>query len=301
MSTTPTTGGNAFKAGTAIFFMLTVVFAYLYFTKQTEVITKTEAISTLEIEKLQLTNDLQSMLIQYDTLTVKNDQINAELEAQREQIRQMLKQIEKHKDDAWIIAKLKKEASTLREIMRGYVVTIDSLNTLNKDLRKDNEYLVRELSQVKSKTKELESSKKDLETIVATGSVIQVQGAKSVALRVRGSGKQTEVTRADKTEMIRTCAQLMPNRITKPGKKTIYLRIISPDGVVLDATGEDDPRFEFNGVSGKYSIKRVVDYTGEAQDLCIFYNVSGELSTGKYIVEMYESGTLIAKSDFDLK
>ncbi|MBK6522221.1 MAG: hypothetical protein IPG08_07755, partial [Sphingobacteriaceae bacterium] len=40
----------------------------------------------------------------------------------------------KHKGDAYFIAKLKKETETLRAIMQHYVVTIDSLNTLNQNL-----------------------------------------------------------------------------------------------------------------------------------------------------------------------
>jgi hypothetical protein len=281
--------------------LLAVVFAVLYFTKSSEVITKTETIDTLTLEQLQLKSDLQDMLIQYDTMTVQNEQLTAEMLGQQEQIKEMLKQIEKHKDDAYIISKLKKEASTLRDIMKGYLSTIDSLNTLNVDLKKDNQFLVQELSQVKSKAQELETSKKDLENIVATGSVLQANELSSIGLRVRNNGKQTEVNRADKTEMIRTCMKIGENRISPEGKKDIYLRIISPEGVVLDAGTGEDNRFEFNGVSGKYSIKRVIDYAREEMDLCIFYTVNDPLPTGKFLVEIYEGGMLIGKTDLDLK
>lgn len=281
--------------------ILSVVMGVLYFTKHQESTQKAEVIDTLEVQKLQLKNDLQEMLIQYDTVTVKNARLNAEILGQQEQIKEMLKQIEKHKDDAYIIHKLKKEAATLREIMKGYLATIDSLNTLNIDLRKDNQFLAEELSSTKSRARELETSKSNLEEIVATGSILQTDGMSSVGIRVRNNGKQTEVNRANKTELIKTCTGINENRISPKGKKTIYLRIISPDGVVL--SDSDDQRFEFNGVSGKYSVMRVIDYDNKAMDLCIFYTVNSdsELQPGKYIVEMYESGTLIGKTDFDLK
>lgn len=281
--------------------LLSVVMGVLYFTKQQEVTQKVETIDTLQVEKLQLKNDLQEMLIQYDTVTVKNDRLNAEILGQQEQIKDMLKQIEKHKDDAYIIYKLKKEAATLRDIMKGYLSTIDSLNTLNIDLQKDNQFLVEELSSTKSRAQELESSKSDLEEIVATGSILQTTGMTSVGIKVRNNGKQTEVNRANKTELIKTCTGIAENRITPAGKKTIYLRIISPEGVVLGT--DDENRFEFNGVSGKYSVKRVINYENEPMDVCIFYTVSSDsgLQSGKYIVEMYESGALIGKADVDLK
>lgn len=282
---------------------LSVVLGILYFTSHTEVVEKTESISNLEIEQLQLKNDLQEMLIQYDTMTVNNDRLSAEMLGQQEQIKELLKQMEKHKDDAYIISKLKKEASTLRDIMKGYLVTIDSLNTLNLDLKKDNQFLAEELSETKTRAQSLESSKKDLEQIVATGSILQATGMTSVGIRVRNNGNQTEVNRANKTGLIKTCTQIAENRISPKGKKTVYLRIISPDGVVLDSNDGGDNRFDFNGVSGKYSVKRQIDYQNESMELCIFYTVGteGDLQPGKYIVEMYEGGALIGKTDFDLK
>lgn len=282
--------------------LLSAVLIVMQFTKQAEVEEKVVAIDNLQLEQLQLENELQDMLIQYDTVNVKNDRLNAEIIGQQEQIREMLKQMDKHKDDAYIIHKLKKEAATLREIMKGYLVTIDSLNTLNLDLKADNKYLVEELSQAVTKSQKLESTKKELEDIVATGSVLQANGMTSVGLRVRNNGKQSEVSKANKVEIIRTCTKIGENRIAPKGKKEIYLRIISPDGIVLEGN-DGDNRFEFNGVSGKYSIKRVIDYANEPMDLCIFYNVNTEegIATGKYIVEMYEGGMLIGKSDFDLK
>lgn len=262
---------------------------------------KTETISNLEVEQLQLTNDLQNMLIQYDTLTVQNDQLNAEILAQEEQIKEMLKLIEKHKDDAYIISKLKREAATLRDIMKGYLVTIDSLNTLNINLRTNNDSLNAKLTQVTGRAEELASSKKDLENIVAAGSVLQALDMYSVGIKVRNNGKQIDVDRASKTELIKTCTTIGENRIAPAGKTTIYLRIISPDGVVLDDAANTENRFNFNGVSGKYSVKRVIDYANEPLDLCIFYTVNSEIPTGQYIVEMYQGETLIGKTTFDLK
>jgi hypothetical protein len=187
--------------------------------------------------------------------------------------------------------------------MKGYLVTIDSLNTMNKGLQQDNENLTAELTETKTRAKELETSKKDLEEIVETGSILQTLGMTSQGIRIRNSGKQTEVNRARKTELIKTCTKLGENRISESGKKTVYLRIITPDGRVLTSEENESDRFEFNGVSGKYSVKRSVNYQNEEMDLCIFYTVgeNNELVTGKYIVEMFEGGTKIGSATFDLK
>jgi type II secretory pathway pseudopilin PulG len=299
MSETPSTRNHSIAI--VVLAILSLVFAILFFMKSSDVVQNEETISNIELEQLQLKSDLQEMLIQYDTLNVANDQLTAEMLAQQEQIREMLKQIEKHKDDAWIINKLKKEAATLREIMKGYVVTIDSLNTLNVDLRRDNQFLSEELSEVMTKAQTLEKEKEGLQSKVATGSILRAKDISVSGVRMRNNGKQVDVNRAKQTEMIRTCATIDENRIAEAGKKTLYLRIISPDGVVLDAGVADDGRFDFEGVSGKYSVKRAFDYTSESQELCVFYNIDAELPTGKYIVEIYEGGAIIGKSELDLK
>ncbi|MEM9051719.1 MAG: hypothetical protein AAGC47_06670 [Bacteroidota bacterium] len=283
--------------------LATVILGILVIIQSQTVEEQTGSITGLEVEKLQLQTDLQDMLIQYDTVTVANDQLTAEITAQQEQIKEMLKEIEKHKDDAYIISKLKKEAATLRDIMKGYLVTIDSLNTLNQDLIRDNEYLAGELIEEKVKTQELESSKQNLESIVATGSILQTLEISAVGLRIRSNGTQKETNRANKTEIIRTCAKIGENRIAESGKKEIYLRIISQDGIVMQSSTNGDQQFDFDGVSGKYSVKRSFDYDNKPTDVCVFFNIPEEMEIpeGNYIVEMYEGGALIGKTDFDLK
>ncbi len=255
----------------------------------------------LENESLALKNDLQEMLIQYDTVTVTNEKMQAEILAQQEQLRELLKQVDKHKDDAWIIHKLKKEASTLRTIMKGYLVTIDSLNTLNISLRLDRDSLNRALSSVSEEKNLLQNKTDDLEGIVAKGSVLPARDIVAEAIRVRGSGKQSSTNRSDRAEMVKVCFKIGENPIAKRGKKTLFLRIISPDAVVLEDSSGEPKTFNFEGVSGVYSVKREIDYDNVDQDVCIYYTVNSELPTGQYIVELYESETKIGTAAFDLR
>ena len=74
-------------------------------------------------------------MFSYDTLQTENTVLMAEMAAQKSQIEDLLKKV---KDKDWSVSKLKKETNTLREIMKGYVVTIDSLNQLNQALMAEN-------------------------------------------------------------------------------------------------------------------------------------------------------------------
>jgi flagellar basal body-associated protein FliL len=281
--------------------LISLVLSYMLLTKTQQSDEQTTEILQLENTTLTLKSDLQEMLIQYDTVTVANEKMQAEILAQREQIKDLLKQVDKHKDDAWIIHKLKKEAGTLREIMKGYLFTIDSLNTLNVHLRADRDSLNVALSQVTKQKDQLASKTSNLEGIIAKGSVLPVSDLLAEAIRVRSSGKQSSTNRADRAEMIKICGRLGENKIAEKGKKTLYLRIISPDARVLDDGTGEPSTFKFDGVSGVYSVKRDIDYQNEAQDVCIYYTVNGELPTGQYIAELYESETKIGTATFDLR
>ena len=70
----------------------------------------------------------------YGNLQTNDKALQAEIDAKKAEITQLLEDAEKHKGDAYIISKLRKETESLRQIMRGYVRTIDSLGTLNKTL-----------------------------------------------------------------------------------------------------------------------------------------------------------------------
>ena len=70
----------------------------------------------LTLEKDQLILDLEKMRFSYDTLETENTMMLAELAAQQERIDGLLTKV---KNGYWEVAKLKKEAETLRSIMKA--------------------------------------------------------------------------------------------------------------------------------------------------------------------------------------
>ncbi len=254
-------------------------------------------VEQISSQKDDVTHLLENMLASYDTLKTENEQLTVEMEAQREKIESLLDQVKRGNYD---LAKAKKEAETLRRIMKGYVATIDSLNTANQQLTADKINLTQELGEVKGQKDALNTKAQELEGKIAKGSVLHTTSILANALFMRNNGKQVETDRAKKAEMIKCCFTLGENKVTTAGDKTLYMRVISPDGKVLRAT-ESDNRFKFNGVEGEFSARRDINYQNQAVDACIFWTGTDELRTGQYIVEIYEAGALVSKSSFDLK
>lgn len=255
----------------------------------------------VEVERNGVMEELESLQLEYQNVTTDNDTLQAEISAQQQKIEEMLVEIKKHKGDAWTIRKLKKETETLRVIMKGYLHTIDSLNTLNIALKTENVEIKGELAQEKKQTKQLLKKTEDLSEVVTKGSKLQALDLWATAIKIRSNGSQSETDKASKAEKIKSCFVLSENQITTSGQKNIYFRIISPEGKVLTDESSAGKTFTYDGVQGIYTMIRKVEYYNEALDVCIYWDIPETLSPGFYIVELYLEEVLIGKTSFDMK
>lgn len=280
---------------------LLLVCAYLGFNlskKQDVIEVQAEEVADLGVERRELELELQKMMFSYDTLQTENTVLMAEMAAQKSQIEDLLKKV---KDKDWSVSKLKKETNTLREIMKGYVVTIDSLNQLNQALMAENSEMRDRVATVEGEKESLLTRQQNMEGIIATGQILQAVGINAQAINLRNSGKQVETSRASKTEMIKACFTVIENKIAKPGTKNIFLRIIGPDGKVLPSAEANASR-EFEGEGTQpYSVARSIDYNNKMMDVCVFYTVANEIKDGDYKVFIYEDSHKIGSYDLILK
>jgi hypothetical protein len=252
----------------------------------------------VEDEKDKVVDELNVMLNQYDALQTTNDSMNQMLLAERTKIEKL---IEEAKNDKWTIYKLKKEAGTLREIMKGYVRTIDSLNTQNIELRAQNVEVSRKLSETERTADKLRENNEELQGKVKIGARLKALDMAAQAQRVRNNGVHRETNRSGKAEKIRTCFTLDKNDVAEHGKKWLYVRILTPSGKVLAERTDDSNMFDFEGTKGLFSIKKLIDYEGAELDVCMYWDVTGELAAGEYQVEAFCDGMRIGSTSFVLK
>lgn len=248
-----------------------------------------------------LKDNLEFMLDSYSQLKTTNSAMNDSISLQKEKIAKLLDEAKRHKGDAYAILKLKKEAETLRSIMKSYIHTIDSLNTVNQGLVVDIRNKEKVISDVSAERDQLNEKSKNLEDKVAKGSVLQTSGLSAIGLRIRNSGKQVETSKAGRVDMIKACMSIMENRIAKPGPREVYMVVITPDGNIIS----DNPSVSVNTEDGAtpFSLKREIDYQNATLDLCMYAEIKEgvELKGGTYIVKIYCDRALIGKSTFTLR
>jgi len=277
------------------------VLTWQFFEQKHRVEFITVEMGSLDTEKEALDTELADMLSQYEEMETENKEITAEMEEQKVKIQELMVEAEKNKDNAYIIYKLKKETKTLREIMKGFVSTIDSLNTLNIVLREEKAVIKKELGEQKDKYTTLVGEADVLADKVKIGQRLKAVNIEAMAQRVKSNGIHRETTKADRADKIKCCFTLSKNQIAETGMKDVFLRIIAPNGKVLAENSDDTNMFDFNGVKGLYSVKRQIHYDNIEQDLCLYWEVKEKLPVGKYIVEAYADEADIGKTGFVLK
>ncbi len=114
----------------------------MYFDQKNKMV---EMETVLTEEKDSLANELRLMIHGYDTLKTDNDTLMANLERERNRI---VKLLEINASNVQLIKKYRSEISTMREIMKSYIVQIDSLNTRNKELVAENLNIRTQMTQV---------------------------------------------------------------------------------------------------------------------------------------------------------
>lgn len=274
-----------------------VVLLFLWFQQKDQAAASADQVTTVTSEKENVTRLLEDMLVQYDTLSTTNDQLRTGMDSLQKQIVTLMDKVKRGNYD---VHKAKKEAETLRKIMKGYVVTIDSLNQVNQALMAENVTTKQQLGEVTGQKQALESKTAEQQALIERGSVLTAMGMSANALFVRNNGKQVDTDRSSKAEMIKCCFTLGENRITTPGTKTLYMRVIGPDGSVLPAA-EQANRFFYDGIEGEFSVKRDVNYQNGPVEVCMFWTATGDLTGGEYKVDVYESGVSVGRTTFNLR
>jgi hypothetical protein len=269
-----------------------IILGYKYYTESRHLNQTTEEKVILEDVKSDLEKQLRDMIVEYDSLKTNNDSVNSLIVVQQDKIKNLLRM---QASDIEKIRKYKDEMETLRKVMRGYIVQIDSLNTRNRALTEENVQVKEKLSTAETQNQSLSKEKEILNTRVELAKVLS---AKNIVVDPQNkSGKNN--LKVNKVTKIKVCFTIRENSVAEAGTKDVFLRIIRPDEVVLPAGNGET--FEFKGEQVIYSAKRQLEYENKDIDMCIFWDKNADLIPGAYTVVLYAEGYEIGSATFTLK
>ena len=180
----------------------------------------------------------------------------------------------------------------------------------NKDLFSQNGTLTNENMGLKVSKQNLADSvddayrrNRELTAKVTRASALQAQFVQALALSDKGKERDGGVYRASKVDKIKVIFQLQPNPIAKQDVKTIFMRVMDPDGAVLYDSAVGSGNFDMFGKESTYTAKTDVQFINTGQGVEIIYGRGSAIQyrEGHYKIELYSEGFKIGEGNFDIK
>lgn len=256
-----------------------------------------EMTQLFEIEKEEMENEYSGFAVQYDEMQrhISNDSLIRQLDREKQRTQQLLEELRQTKaTNAAEITRLKKELATVRQVMRTYVIQIDSLDQINKQLAKENTRVRQQYQEQTKVVEKLTVEKEKAEEKVALAS--QLDAAAITVTPHNKRGKEEHKVKNVTQFMVNFT--IVKNITVQTGEKTVYLRITKPDGtpLVKDASNT----FQYENVALEYSAKKYIEYTGEQQEVTMFWDVEEYLSAGTYTAYLFVDGVMIGEQSVTL-
>lgn len=261
---------------------------FQYFQNKKIIIEKeyvTVQVDSLSLRKQELEreyNEAIADLEQYKGRSAELDSLLAEAYAKLEEQKKQIARLIETKQDYQV---LQQRYAELRKTANSYLERIEQLEAENKKLKYENTELSVALKQTKETNKELKEK-------VDIASKLKLSSISTRSLNVKNSGKEKETNKAAKTERLSINIVVDENPLATTGNKTVYLRIISPDGNVLGDVSQGVRKFTTeSGDEIPYSRSVNINYDGQklskniTWDQDVFYK-------GVYQIEIYIDGVL---------
>ena len=281
-----------------LFLLSAVMNIYQWRNHTTTINTYEQKVDTLVVERVNVEKELsdtKAELEKYRGISANLDSLLNEAQAKIEEQAKKIKDINsRERNMASLNTKLKQQLADLQMLRDEYLGRIDSLLMANKQLVTEKEQL----------TSNVESLSKNLETTVATASVLKTEYIKVQSFKRKSNGKFVETAMAKRTHKLAICFDVLDNKISKQGDKTVYLKITEPGGKPVGNRSSGSNSFKTSsGEEVMYAATTTIRYTGAKQNVCMNYEEQQDkmFPPGTYLIEVYIDGNLSGAGSYTLR
>jgi prepilin-type processing-associated H-X9-DG protein len=227
-------------------------------------------------------------------------------EQARQKIAELREQLKKGQITKGELTKAQEEIKQLRYFVTKYTVDIEDLKNKNAVLTVERDSLKTTVSTVSAKASDLEkqnqglnTTNEELNTKVKVASAIKAGSISITPLRVRNSGKETDVNRANTTKKLRVSFNVVQNDIAEKGMHDVYMRIMDPSGNLI--TSNNNNTFTGDDEELQYTYKTAIEFANDGKVYQVDWTNPGNFLKGKYTVVLYADGHVMGKQSITLK
>ena len=252
--------------------------------------------SVLVSEKSAVMNDLTALKANYDKAIAENTSMSDELIAERDKVIKLISELEKSKGDVKSLAKYRDQYRALEKKMAGLMKEVAMLKQANADLTTERDSTIVALGKAQTFNDTLVIQNENLAKAVEKGSAVSVMNLRTQGIKERNSGKQIVTDKARRADKLKVCFSLAANSLAKSGTRDYYVQIIDSKNNVLGEKRTET----FGEMSLTYSFITTVPYENKSVDVCELI-AGSDFEKGTYFVNIFDKGTLVSKTSFDLR
>ncbi|MDR1517281.1 MAG: hypothetical protein LBS52_04155 [Dysgonamonadaceae bacterium] len=250
------------------------------------------------IDKQELEDEYESISMQYEgfKFSVQNDSLLYKLENEQAKVQRLMEELRVTKaTDQAEIRRLKDELGTLRKVLKSYIQQIDSLNRLNEQLKAENKQITRQYQETNRTLNQVAQEKQQLTEKVSLAAKLDATNISVKAVNERGR----EQKRLSRSTQFVVSFVISKNITAEPGERTIFVRIMAPDGNVLSKNAANVFSYENSNI--QYSMKRTVEYGGEETPVSLYWDIEEFLKAGNYKTDIFADGNHIGSFSFSMQ
>ena len=293
------------KNSNKIYFLVAVILAllgtnaYLFFKEKKS----NERIVTISDEKSRMQTEIDKIEAELDNSNSANIKLSEEMQKEqdlaRTKIAELRAALKKGQLNQGQLAKAQEDIKQLRYFVTKYTADISELKKENEALTTERNTLRTTVDSVITKATDLEKANEELNTKVKAAAALKTGSVSVTSLRVRNSGKETDVTKASTAKKLRVNFSIVNNSIAEKGMHDIYMRIIDPNGNLL--ISDNGSMFMADDEELQYTYKTAVEFANDGKVYSIDWTNPAEFQKGQYTVILYADGYTMGRGSIALR
>lgn len=247
--------------------------------------------------------ELDSLMTEHKEVKSEYNTLTDSLQKKDSLIKANAERIDKLLDTKWEYHKVQKKLSKLRDIAQGYLVQIDSLYRVNKELKEENQEIKTKFREEQQLNQELTRVKEQLDEKVNKAAQLDVHNIEAEGIRITWFNNEKPTDKARRADKFNICFTVGENELSEKGPKVLYFRIATPAGKVITPSKTDDYTFELKEEKLQYTMKYEFDYEGEGFRKCIDWTAPEDmdLAEGQYTVDIYSKNGKLSQTYVNLR
>lgn len=281
------------------------IYLYMkYYQKSTQSKALNEQVNSDSVRIADLDMKYQEALVSIESYKGQNAKLDSIIAVKEKELMGFKSNIDQLKKKMKISeSDYKKQVDDLQSMVNDLATQIKDLQEKNQILITKNDSLGKTLATQLSTNEQLTSTNQVLTQKVSVASLLKPTSFKINGVRGKSSGKEVETENIKKVEKLKICFDLPENQVADAGQKTLYIRIIAPEGTTLAMQSSGSGTFQLNdtGEERQYTTAANIDYQQQAKTVCTYWQQTGPYSKGTYTGELYQDGYLTGTTKFELK